>query len=234
MPGGIALPLESAEVSGGDGERAVVEELADRFDRLADVAAELGGGVAEDMDAGGREAGQAEVAPEAVVEGGAGDALGTCARLPERLGGMHGGEVLADITKRSPYGSEGGTGQFTAAAHTALADVAVEHGGVVEGDIAGGEVDDLGPASAGEDESEDDGQVASALEGIGDDLEELLHLGAERPLGALGRGLGRSTGSQGLALRTSMRMRNLKKEEMQERRAPTVTGEGSRPERPMP
>ena len=29
-------------------------------------------------------------------------------------------------------------------------------------------------------------------------------------------------------------MRNLKKEEMQERRAPTVTGEGSRPERPMP
>ena len=38
--------------------------------------------------------------------------------------------------------------------------------------------------------------------------------GAERPLGALGRGLGRSTGSQGLALRTSMRIRNLKKEEM--------------------
>ena len=59
---------------------------------------------------------------------------------------------------------------------TALADVAVEHGGVVEGDIAGGEVDDLGSASAGEDESEDDGQVASALEGIGDDLEELLNL----------------------------------------------------------
>ena len=29
-------------------------------------------------------------------------------------------------------------------------------------------------------------------------------------------------------------MRNLKKDEMQERRAPTVTGEGSRPERPMP
>ena len=52
---------------------------------------------------------------------------------------------------------------------------------------------------------------------------------AERPLGALGRGLGRSTGSQGLAFTTSMRMRNLKKEEMQERRAPTVTAEGSRP-----
>ena len=44
--------------------------------------------------------------------------------------------------------------------------------------------------------------------------------------------LGRSTGSQGLALRRSSLMRNLKKEEMQERRAPTVTGEGSRPERP--
>ena len=57
---------------------------------------------------------------------------------------------------------------------------------------------------------------------------------AERPLGALGRGFGRSTGSQGLALRRSSLMRNLKKEEMQERRAPTVTGEGSRPERPTP
>ena len=40
-------------------------------------------------------------------------------------------------------------GEFTPTAHTALADVAVEHGGVVEGDIAGGEVDDLGSASAG-------------------------------------------------------------------------------------
>ena len=38
LPGGIALPLESAEVGGGDGERAVVEELADRLDRLADIA----------------------------------------------------------------------------------------------------------------------------------------------------------------------------------------------------
>ena len=46
MPGGIALTLESAKVSCGDGERAVIEELADRFDRLTDVAAELGGGVA--------------------------------------------------------------------------------------------------------------------------------------------------------------------------------------------
>ena len=57
---------------------------------------------------------------------------------------------------------------------------------------------------------------------------------AERPLGAPGRGLGRSTGSQGLALSRSSLMRNLKKDEMQARRAPTVTGEGSRPERPMP
>ena len=37
---------------------------------------------------------------------------------------------------------------------------------------------------------------------------------------------GASTGSQGLALTTSMRIRNLKKEEIQERRAPTVVGEG--------
>ena len=54
MPGGIALTLESAEVGGGDGERAVIEELAYGLDRLADVTAELGGGVAEDVDAGGR------------------------------------------------------------------------------------------------------------------------------------------------------------------------------------
>ena len=46
MPGGITLTLESTKVGGGDGERAVVEELAYGLDRLADVAAELGGGVA--------------------------------------------------------------------------------------------------------------------------------------------------------------------------------------------
>ena len=57
MPGGIALPFESAEVGGGDGERAVIEELAHGLDRLADVATELGGGVAEDVDARGRQAG---------------------------------------------------------------------------------------------------------------------------------------------------------------------------------
>ena len=57
MPGGITLTFEAAEVGGGDGERAVVEELADGLHRLADVATELGGGVAEDVDArqeGGR------------------------------------------------------------------------------------------------------------------------------------------------------------------------------------
>ncbi len=37
MPGGIALTLESAEVGGGDSERAVIEELADGLHRLADV-----------------------------------------------------------------------------------------------------------------------------------------------------------------------------------------------------
>ena len=51
MPGGITLTFESAEVGGGDGERAVIEELAHGLDRLADVAAELGSGVAEDVDA---------------------------------------------------------------------------------------------------------------------------------------------------------------------------------------
>ena len=187
MPGGIALTLESAKVSGGDSERAVVEELAHGLDRLADIAAELGGGVAQDVDAGGRETGQAEIATEAAVEGGAGNAGRPCARLPEGLGGMHGREVLADIGERSPYRSEGGTGQFAAAAHTALAEVAIEGGGIVEGDIAGCEVDDLrsasgcevddlGSASGCEDESEDDGEVTSALDGVGDDLEELLNL----------------------------------------------------------
>ena len=177
MPGRITLTFEATEVGGGDGERAVIEELAYGLDRLADVTAELGGGVAEDMDARGREAGQAEIAPEAVVEGGAGDALGTSAGLPERLAGMHGGEVLADIAERSPNCRERGSGEFTPTAYAALAGVAVEGGGIVEGDIAGCEVDDLRSASAGEDESEDDGEVPSALEGIRDDLEELLHLG---------------------------------------------------------
>ena len=46
MPGGVALTFESAEIGGGDGERAVIEELAHGLDRLADVAAELGSGVA--------------------------------------------------------------------------------------------------------------------------------------------------------------------------------------------
>ena len=46
LPGGIALTFESAEIGGGDGERTVVEELAYGLDRLADVTAELGGGVA--------------------------------------------------------------------------------------------------------------------------------------------------------------------------------------------
>ena len=52
----------------------MVEELADGLDRLADVAAELGGGVAQDVDARGRESGRSKVGAEAVVEGSAGDA----------------------------------------------------------------------------------------------------------------------------------------------------------------
>ena len=51
----------------------MVEELTDRLDRLADVSTQLGGGVAKEVDARGRETGQAEVATEAVVEGSAGD-----------------------------------------------------------------------------------------------------------------------------------------------------------------
>ena len=93
-----------------------------------------------------------------------------------------------------------GAGKFTPTAHTALADVAVEHGGVVEGDIAGCEVDDLGPASGCEDESEDDGQVASALEGIGDDLEEPLHLGSGEAAWCAGARPGALDGIAGIGL----------------------------------
>ena len=46
MPGRIALTFEATEIGGGDCERAVIEELADRLHRLADIAAELGGGMA--------------------------------------------------------------------------------------------------------------------------------------------------------------------------------------------
>ena len=176
----------------------MIEELAHGLDRLADIATELGGGVSEDVNARGRQAGQAEIAPEAVVEGSAGDALGACARLPERLGRMHLGEVLADIAKRSTYRRESGAGKFTAAAHTALADVAVEHGGFVEGDIAGCEVDDLRSASGCENESEDDGEVASALDGVGDDLEELLHLRSGEAAWCAGTRLGALDGIAGI------------------------------------
>ena len=93
-----------------------------------------------------------------------------------------------------------GLREFTAAAQTALAEVAVEGGGIVEGDIAGCEVDDLRPASAGEDESEDDGEVAPALDGIGDDLEELLHLGSGEAAWCAGTGLGAFDGIAGVSL----------------------------------
>ena len=96
------------------------------------------------------------------------------------------------------YRDQSGAGEFTAAAHTALAEVAVEHGGFVEGDIAGGEVDDLRSASAGEDEREDDGQVASALDGVGDDLEELLHLGSGEAAWCAGTRLGALDGIAGI------------------------------------
>ena len=126
LPGGVALALQPTEVGSGDGERAVVEELAYGLDRLADIAAELGGGVAEDMDARGRETGQAEVATEAVVEGSAGDAGGSCAGLPERLLRLHGGEVLAEIGERPTDGGQSRTGELTAATHAALADISIE------------------------------------------------------------------------------------------------------------
>ena len=127
----------------------MIEELADGLYGLADVAAELGGGVAQDVDARGRETGLDQIASEAVIEGSAGDAVGTSARLPEGLGGLHGREVLADIGERPNDGGQCRTRQFPAAAHAALADVAVENGGIVEGDIAGGQIDHLRPASAG-------------------------------------------------------------------------------------
>ena len=81
-----------------------------------------------------------------------------------------------------------------------LPSIAVEGGRVVEGDIAGGQVDDLGPASAGEDESEDDGEVASALDGIWDDLEELLYLDSGEAAWCAGAGLGAIHGVTGIGL----------------------------------
>ncbi len=123
--------------------------------------------------------------------------------------------------------------EFTTTAHTALAEVAIEGGGVVEGDIAGGEVDDLRSASAGEDESEDDGEVRLPLRVSGMTWRSCCTWEAERPLGALGRGLGRSTGSQGLEAQIES------DEELEEGRdageaSADGYGEGSRPERPMP
>ena len=108
-----------------------------------------------------RKAGQAEVATEAVIEGSAGDAVGDL-RPPARgtrwVAWKQGPCRHHQEIGVSP--SQSGSGELTTAAHTALAGIAVEGGGFVEGDVAGGQVDDLGPASAGENESEDDGEVA--------------------------------------------------------------------------
>ena len=94
-----------------------------------------------------------------------------------------------------------GRGKLTTAAHDRpCRRIAVEGGGIVEGDIAGCEVDDLGSASGCEDESEDDGQVASALEGIGDDVEEPLHLGSGEAAWGAGTRLGALDGIAGIGL----------------------------------
>ena len=150
------------------------------------------------MDARGRETGLDQIASEAVIEGSAGDAVGTSARLPEGLGGLHGREVLADIGERPNDGGQCRTRQFPAAAHAALADVAVENSGLVKGDIAGGQIEHLRPASAGEDECEDDGEVPPALDGIGDDPKKLLHLCSRETAWGTGTRLGAFHGIAGI------------------------------------
>jgi hypothetical protein len=51
-PSAVGLPLQPPQVGGGYSKAAVVEEPGDIFNRLASIAAEFGGTVAEDMNAG--------------------------------------------------------------------------------------------------------------------------------------------------------------------------------------
>ena len=81
-PGPILDALEASQVDRGDRERAVIEEGRHRLDRLTRVAAQLGRGVAQDMQPGRRESGRGQVAPKAAVEGaGASEACAGCCRL---------------------------------------------------------------------------------------------------------------------------------------------------------
>ena len=120
-----------------------------------------------------------------------------------------------------------GEGKLSTAAQTALAEVAVEGGGIVEGDIAGSQVDDLRSASAGEDEREDDGQVAPALDGIRDDLEELLDLGCGEAAWCAGTGLGALDGIAGISLDVD-RCLNEELEEGRDAGEPGADGYGGR------
>ena len=76
----VRLALEPPEVDARDGERAVVQEAADRLDRRTGIAPQLGGSVAEDVQTGRRETRGPEVPPEAAVERRARDAASARAR----------------------------------------------------------------------------------------------------------------------------------------------------------
>src|ERR1035437_10034360 len=106
-------------------ERAVIQELADRLDRLARVTSELGGGVAQDMDAAERHAGRSHVPLEPGVERARRDPRCPRTRLPERLRRLHRGEVPAGVRQRDANGLVGRAGQFPAPEMVTLTNILV-------------------------------------------------------------------------------------------------------------
>jgi len=69
-PDSILLALVTAQADPGHREARVVEKRADLLDRLAGVSAELGRRMAEDVDAGRRQASRPQVSPPSITQPG--------------------------------------------------------------------------------------------------------------------------------------------------------------------
>ncbi len=74
-PTPVLLSLQPTQVDSGHSQAAVVQEPTHVFHRLPNVPTQLGGRVAKDMDASGRDTGQSEVPLQVAVEGATGKSL---------------------------------------------------------------------------------------------------------------------------------------------------------------
>src|SRR5680860_676558 len=86
--------------------------------------------------------------------------------------------VCATGPSSSPCSSPDGGGlwQFPATGLPTLAPVGVEADGAIEGEVAAGQAEDLGPPPSGEEQGEEDGPVAQTNSGGRDGGQELLDI----------------------------------------------------------